>query len=141
MKGIYGLMLDAHDEINVGRLGTFKVDGGYIYVGSAQGPGGLEKRIARHRAVAEGSSSTRHWHIDYLLGISQRLDVLVAVTSASEAECALAHELSCRTEGFIGGFGASDCRCPSHLFQIRSWDRALLVRAFEALNLQPVDHR
>lgn len=138
VKGVYGLLLAAHDEARVGRLGTFRFDGVHLYIGSAQGPGGLEKRIARHRAVASGDIPTRHWHIDYLLGISPRLDVLGAETADPKAECALAQELARRAERIIDGFGASDCRCRSHLFQMPARDEVPLVEAMSARGLHPI---
>lgn len=138
MKGIYGLLVEAHDEIVIGRLGRVSFDGAYVYVGSAQGPGGLAKRVARHRAMASGDVPARHWHIDYLLAISRRLEVLGAETADPDAECALAHELARRTASAIRAFGASDCRCQSHLFRTPAWNEALLVEAFASLGLRPV---
>ena len=81
---------------------------------------------------------TRHWHIDYLLGISDRLEVRVAETSDPTAECALAHELSRSAEPAIDRFGASDCRCRGHLFRTSVWDETPLVMAFRELGLRPV---
>ncbi len=138
MKGIYGLILEAHGEAVVGRFGTLRFDGIYVYVGSAQGSGGLAKRIARHRAVAAGASRTRHWHVDSLLGLSERIDALGAETLDPEAECALADELARRAQRVVDGFGASDCACRSHLFRLSAWDVAPLVEAVAALDLWPV---
>lgn len=144
MKGIYGLIVHAQGEVAVGRCGQLVVDGFCVYVGSAQGPGGLSRRAARHRAVLSGATPTRHWHIDYLLGISARVDAIGAATSDPEAECALARELAQHHPLGLDGFGASDCRCPSHLFRLSSGDPEPLARALQALGWEPVpllDHR
>ena len=50
-------------EILVGRLGALPVEPGfYVYVGSAFGPGGLERRVGRHATTEK----KHRWHIDYL---------------------------------------------------------------------------
>ncbi len=138
MQGIYGLLVEACGEATVGRLGLQTFNGVYVYVGSAQGSGGLTSRVARHQDVASGVRATRRWHVDYLLSISRRVDALMAETSHPDAECALARELSRRADRVADGFGASDCRCRSHLFQLQRWDAGALTRAFEALQLHPV---
>lgn len=138
MKGIYGLLVEAYGGTTVGRLGLQAFNGVYVYVGSAQGTGGLASRVARHQDVASGARASRRWHVDYLLGLSQRVDALTAETSDPDAECALADELSRRAVRAVDGFGASDCRCRSHLFQLQGWGAGALVEAFEALNLRPV---
>jgi len=137
VEGIYGLVVEAYGEATVGRLGLQTFSGVYVYVGSAQGTGGLASRVARHQDVASGARVTRRWHVDYLLGLSRRVDALTAGTSDPDAECALADELSRRADRAVDGFGASDCRCRTHLFQPRCWDAGAIVAAFEALNLRP----
>ncbi len=111
------LVVEAHGETTVGRLGRQRFDGIYLYVGSALGPGGF-KRVERHRAVAQGRSKTRRWHIDYLLGLGQLRGVLLFETQDKAMECALARELARAAEPVIVGFGASDCRCRTHLFRV-----------------------
>lgn len=138
MKGVYGLLVEAHGETTVGKLGLQTFNGVYAYVGSAQGAGGPTSRVARHQDVASGARTTCHWHVDYLLAVSRRVDALMAETSDPDAECALARELARRTDRVVDGFGASDCRCRSHLFQLQGWDVGALVEAFEALHLRPV---
>ncbi|MFN4217844.1 MAG: GIY-YIG nuclease family protein [Candidatus Bipolaricaulia bacterium] len=111
------LVIEAHGQTRVGRLGPQSFDGIYLYVGSALGPGGF-KRIKRHRAVAEGRNQTRRWHIDYLLSLGQLRGALLFKTSDKTMECALAKQLACFAEPVIAGFGASDCRCQTHLFRL-----------------------
>jgi Uri superfamily endonuclease len=59
-------------RLEIGRLGTYDiVPGFYAYVGSAFGAGGLRARIGRHLE----STTTPHWHIDYLLGVAEPVEV------------------------------------------------------------------
>lgn len=116
-RGVYVLVIEAHGQTRVGRLGRQTFDGIYLYIGSALGPGGF-KRVERHRAVAQGRNKTRRWHIDYLLGVGQLKGVLLVETSDKTAECALAETLAGFADPAIAGFGASDCRCVTHLFRL-----------------------
>jgi Uri superfamily endonuclease len=121
-KGVYVLAVEAHGEIEVGRLGHQRFDGLYLYVGSALGPGGL-KRIERHLAVAQGRNLTGRWHVDYLLGLGVVRGVYTLKTT-ERLECALAQELGKHLEPAVSGFGSSDCRCKTHLFKGNGpWNR------------------
>lgn len=135
MKGVYGLVVEGHGQTSVGQLGMVSFDGVYVYVGSAQGPGGLPGRIERHHDVALEVKRTRHWHIDYLLGSGEWIGAYGAETADPGAECALARELGRHVEQAHIGFGASDCRCASHLFRIPARDPVPLLNAFGALEL------
>ena len=96
-------------ELQVGRLGRFRFHPGpYFYVGSAMG--GLDGRLARH---ARGGPL--RWHIDYLLA-KARLAGAWTVVSGDRLECRIARSLSQVLELPVPRFGASDCRCPGHLF-------------------------
>ena len=80
-----------------------------LYVGSARGPGGLRARLGRH---LEGRGRPR-WHVDRLRGFCRPREAWYLVGSAVE------HEWADRLAGIgrvVPGFGASDCRCPGHLF-------------------------
>jgi endonuclease-3 len=98
--------------IEIGALGTHQLPAGwYAYTGSALGPGGFS-RVDRHYELAAGERSTRHWHIDYLLGheaAAIRGDVR---TPEADIECSVATSLPASP---VDGFGASDCDCSSHL--------------------------
>lgn len=115
-KGTYALILKAsvHSSVQVGRLGTLFIrPGTYIYVGSALGPGGVAARVRRHFR----RSGVQHWHIDYLLPIMQ-IDAVWYVHGSVSREHVWA-ELFLHwsdSEVQLPGFGASDCRCKSHLF-------------------------
>ncbi|MHC1579765.1 MAG: GIY-YIG nuclease family protein [Candidatus Alkanophagales archaeon] len=95
-------------EVRVGSLGVLLFKRGYYaYVGSAKR--NPEARIRRHLR----KEKKLHWHIDYLLGASGvRVETVLLLDAP---ECTVARILS---EHFpcVERFGASDCRCPSHLF-------------------------
>jgi Uri superfamily endonuclease len=91
------------------------LSGYYLYIGSAFGSGGLRARVGRHLR----DKKKMRWHIDYLLAhtsitavwfqTNQRLECTWSKTIASnEAATAIKH------------FGASDCRCLSHLYTFKS---------------------
>lgn len=117
-SGTYALLLriDAAATIAVGRQGRIVLMPGWrVYAGSAFGPGGVRARLAHHRRVAERP----HWHIDYLRPHGR----LVAVWFSHDPvrrECvwaAVSAELGGQAPPFR--FGASDCRCPAHLYGFR----------------------
>jgi len=114
--GTYALILYLHapKNLQIGRLGGFDFAAGYyIYVGSAFGPGGLAARLGRH---IKGPSKP-HWHIDYLRDETV-LEQVLCTTQNLRREHAWAdvwYQLSPHPLP-APGFGASDCRCPAHLF-------------------------
>ena len=114
MSGVYTLILSLEKDevIVVGKLGELAFKKGfYVYVGSAMS--GF-KRIDRHYRVSTGENPTRRWHIDYLLPHTE----IVAdyrTKTGKKVECTLASSIGDGTDG-IDRFGASDCRCRTHLF-------------------------
>jgi len=62
-------------HLEIGRLGTFDVVGSGLLRLRWQrfGAGGLRARIGHHLE----STAAPHWHIDYLLGIAEPIEVLV----------------------------------------------------------------
>ncbi|MFQ5793496.1 MAG: DUF123 domain-containing protein [Candidatus Bipolaricaulia bacterium] len=136
MQGVYVLVVEAHGEIEVGQLRRQRFNGTYLYVGSALGPAGF-KRIARHQAVADGRNRIRRWHIDYLL-VPGRLHKAFLIETYQDLECKLAGELAKRVEPVIKGFGTSDCRCKTHLFQLPDKDEAVIVVACRTLESDAV---
>jgi Uri superfamily endonuclease len=120
--GAYGLHLHLYQpkEILIGRLGSHLFPaGGYLYLGSAFGPGGLAARLGRHLR----GGSHPHWHIDALRAVSQVKGYCYLVrqspTKPTPLECLWSQALT-RLPGTrvpAPGFGASDCRsgCPAHL--------------------------
>ena len=113
--GTYVLILNLRRPIaiHIGRLGCFQFPAGlYVYVGSARGPGGLAARLARHLR----SPKPLRWHIDYLRPHAQPVEIWHAAGS-QRRECDWAQALF-RLPGALAPaprFGASDCRCVSHL--------------------------
>ena len=106
-------------------------DGCYAYIGSALG--GVEARVNRHIREAK----KKRWHIDYLLAEATVAEVIVGETEV-KAECAVARALSAQLKS-IPDFGASDCRCPSHLFATPDSETlsSAVWRAFESAGLKP----
>ncbi len=121
--------LDRPVKIAVGKLGKFDFEPGYYtYAGSALGPGGLSARLAHHHA----DNKRLQWHIDYLLQYAKIVEIWWAV-DPKRKECTWASALRAIPGGKVPvpNFGASDCRCLSHLVffdeqpQFASFARAL----------------
>lgn len=108
------LVLPQALTLTIGKLGSSTFPSGvYIYVGSAFGPGGLAERLKRHLQRQKRT----HWHIDYVRAVATLVDIWY-VPSAVRYECQWATLLS-RQKAWnvvMAGFGASDCRCQTHLF-------------------------
>ncbi len=104
----------------VDSLGSMNVEPGlYLYLGSAFGPGGIEARLARHAA----RSKAKRWHIDYL---RPRTSLVEAWFSTALVQ--LEHDWAARALALpnavvpLPRFGASDCRCASHLLRFPDSD-------------------
>lgn len=113
-SGTYTLVIDLAEDTDLefGAAGEYALQQGlYTYTGSAAHES--FSRVDRHRTLADGESDVRHWHIDYLLG--HDATTIVGVVRTEEAvECPIAREIASHlTE--IGGLGASDYTCVSHL--------------------------
>jgi Uri superfamily endonuclease len=103
--------------ITVGRLGAFEFPAGwYAYAGSALGPGGLASRLAYHQRIEK----SHHWHIDYLLDQAEIVEIWWAVEDKRK-ECVWASALRAIPGARVPvpNFGASDCRCLSHLVYLQ----------------------
>jgi Uri superfamily endonuclease len=109
------MFLGGRIHLRIGGLGIHSFPPGYyVYVGSALG--GLSGRLRRHLR----SEKRLHWHIDYLLQKAAVAQIWYAIGS-DRLECkwnAILRNLPGATRS-IPGFGASDCRCPSHLTYFR----------------------
>lgn len=111
--GVYHLVLrlSRPARVRVGRLGVFALPAGYyVYTGSAMN--GLRARIARHRRKRK----KLHWHIDYLLRRAEIVKV-VEIPTRRRVECARNRRVLRLPGAQVPAprFGASDCRCVSHL--------------------------
>ena len=103
--------------IHSGRLGDWEaLPGFYLYVGSALGPGGLQARLSHHLRPHVRC----HWHIDHLT----KSGAIEEIWFSSEP-VRREHEWAGTLAGLRGAsialprFGASDCRCTSHLYHFR----------------------
>ena len=132
-KGIYLLRVsvDSEKEIEVGSLSQNRVEGEYLYVGSALGPGGF-KRVSRHLKVSSGEEDGGHWHIDHLTAAGEIIETWLIPTK-KDLECKLAAELTDSFDQPIESFGASDCDCYSHLFSFEASDKSELIRKLNDL--------
>ena len=131
MKGSYVLIiqLPAEQTITIGSLKAIHFPRGYYaYVGSAMG--GFEARLNRHLK----SKKKPHWHIDYLLKSAFIRGIILAETT-DRAECTIAQALSHQFEA-IPGFGASDCKCKSHLFWAAEEMEPGILAALNHLNIR-----
>jgi len=116
--GTYALIISSSSKeiINVGKLGKLKLQKGYyVYVGSALDPGGLKARIKYHNRL----STKPHWHIDYLKPFVKITEVWYSDDIHSN-EHNWANIFINYSDAFIplNRFGASDCKCKSHLFYL-----------------------
>jgi Uri superfamily endonuclease len=114
--GTYVLIMtvDTGQTLTIGQLGDFYFhEGCYAYVGSAFGAGGLRARLGHHLKTA----AKPHWHIDFLRRVA-RVEAIWLVTGKQRHE----HVWATMVGGLPGmhiplpRFGASDCKCPAHLF-------------------------
>jgi Uri superfamily endonuclease len=121
---VLALWLGSPRRMVIGRLGEFDLPAGwYLYVGSALGPGGLRARVQRHWRHLE-SGKRAHWHVDYL-----REQAIWGGAWARESGQSMPDQgLECRwantarllpgSRVVAPGFGASDCRCRTHLIHV-----------------------
>jgi len=118
--GTYALVMGCFSDqrVEIGKLGRLHLRTGfYVYVGSAFGPGGLKARIAHHLKISERP----HWHIDYLRPALDLTEIWFTHDYRHrEHQWAGALAGLSGTTIPISGFGASDCRCNSHLFFFNS---------------------
>ncbi|MFL7890602.1 MAG: GIY-YIG nuclease family protein [Anaerolineales bacterium] len=120
---ILHLHLNSQQNIRVGKLGEFTLpQGEYLYIGSAQGAGGLRGRLGRHMRRSE----RLHWHIDWLRWITAVSGYFYLI-SREHLECEWARCIRQLpgAEIPVPGFGASDCRnkgshCAAHLVWFKS---------------------
>jgi Uri superfamily endonuclease len=114
--GAYILQIDLAETVLVSTARqppTGLLPGRYFYCGSANGPGGLRSRLARH--MRHGKSL--HWHIDQL---TERGTVTGIWIVRNGRECDLVAMLAALPMP-IPGFGSSDCSCClSHLLYLPS---------------------
>lgn len=112
-RGIYVVRVALRRAVTlrVGALGRLRFEAGsYLYVGSAAR--GLPGRVRRHFRREKPA----RWHIDSLTAHAPAAQAW-AWPEGIVSECAVAGALGRHFEA-IPAFGASDCRCSSHLFRV-----------------------
>lgn len=110
----------------VGRLGEIRLAPGTLYyAGSALGPGGVAARVRCHLA----GGGRPHWHVDRLRAVLPVREVWYC-HAPERLEHAWAAGLLAGGSVAAVRFGASDCRCPTHLVHfIRAPTHAGLCQA------------
>lgn len=114
VPGVYQLLirLRRRTVLNIGALGSMTFSPGwYVYTGSARS--GLHQRVRRHLR----RDNRKHWHIDHLLPAADRVEAF-GTTDRNVFECEL-HRSTSAGKRTMPHFGASDCRCGSHLTYFR----------------------
>jgi Uri superfamily endonuclease len=116
LKAVYVLIIQVKNttSIKVGSLGylTFR-KGMYAYIGSAQS--NFRYRIKRHLH----KKKKLFWHIDYFLDNKKtKIWKIFFKEGIKTEECNLARLISKKGK-IVLKFGSSDCKCKSHLFQIK----------------------
>jgi Uri superfamily endonuclease len=109
-KGVYCLIFrNQHCKIRIGSLEDVNFEAGYhIYVGSAQGTGGL-KRLHRHVMLSRDEGRKAKWHVDYI-NLDEHFELVCTV-----------HAITCdRLNVFLQG------TCIQELFMVLD---AVIVRA------------
>ena len=128
-------------RLEIGRLGTYDiVPGFYAYVDSAFGAGGLRARLGHHLE----STATPHWHIDYLLGVAEPVEVWYTMaTQRFEHHWAELLEKARHLRVPIPRFGCSDYHRSrsSHLFHSKRrpsfrWFQQQIREQFEDLQTE-----
>ncbi len=112
-RGTYALVmfLSRAMKIRIGALGTFRFPRGYyIYIGSAMN--GLAARIVRHM----DDDKKMFWHIDYFLTYAFVKELWIH-RGTERLECLWARAALALPKARVIAprFGASDCRCATHL--------------------------
>lgn len=107
MKGSYMLIILVERSIRLkpGSLPKVRLPPGhYVYVGSAMGPGGFEKRIVRHLK----KNKKKRWHIDYLTSLKgvEIRNVFYAPRCSEPMLTGFLSSLGLRKT--VKGFGATD---------------------------------
>ncbi len=129
MKGTYILVISVERGtcFKPGSLPRVRLPPGcYVYVGSAMGPGGFEKRVFRHLRKRKKA----RWHIDYLTRLRTVEVKSIIYAPLRHGESRLAHMLP--SLGFVKvvkGFGATDSPSDfSHLLSSNEGARKTVER-------------
>ncbi|MGQ4892793.1 MAG: GIY-YIG nuclease family protein [Candidatus Njordarchaeia archaeon] len=134
-KGKYILLMEVSSNVSFNfsrrKKRVYLERGLYLYVGSAMGPGGLERRLMRHRR----KEKKLKWHIDYLTA-QKNVSVFGAFILESSIPEWLIVEKLLEHGAFsvaIDGFGATDSKAGSHLLKYNGKSRDGLVHMLEKI--------
>jgi len=137
--GLYLLVLGLKrgQTIKAGKLPeTYFKAGLYLYVGRAKR--GLRKRLERHLR----KDKKLFWHIDYFLRVAKVMGIWVKINSLDECRTvSQIRKFSKKSEIPQKKFGASDCRCRSHLVFLPAAEELENLRkrlAFEKLEVHGI---
>ena len=136
LRGVYLLllMIERDLRIRVGSLGIIGFSRGhYIYVGSGQR--GLKRRIQRHKRKVKKIK----WHIDYLTA-NRYVKVMeaAAYNLPKRYECIFAGILEDMRFKPVKGFGSTDCRCISHLYEIDRDFSQIVNEISDRVRVEPI---
>lgn len=142
MKGSYILVVTVRKSVTFkpGSLPRVKLPPGcYVYVGSAMGPGGFEKRVLRHFRKAKKA----RWHIDYLTRLRGVWVRSVFYTPLPYGESKLTTILSSLgLAKTVKGFGATDsAKDFSHLLMSREGFRGTIKRIKSGMRSRGIQFR
>jgi len=114
---IFIIRITKTSKIQIGKLGQLTFNEGiYAYIGSAMK--GIKKRTERHIRLLNTKNGKCRWHIDYLLVNPNATFVeLVEIPTEEKIECRLSRMFNIFAQPIIG-FGSSDCKCLTHLYQL-----------------------
>jgi Uri superfamily endonuclease len=132
VKGSYVLLIKLPEQQKVtlgSRQDVYFPAGYYAYVGSAMG--GFKPRLNRH---LKGNKKP-HWHIDYLLQRASISGIILCETK-ERIECTIARAFRSQFDS-IPGFGASDCKCNSHLFFSAAEMKLTIMATLSSLGMKP----
>ena len=119
-SGTYALLmkLPGRRVIRIGRRGDGVFPQGYYtYIGSAFGSGGVCARLGRHLV----HTKKMHWHIDYLREHVEIIAIWCTYDPLQrEHQWSASFQQMASASTPFSRFGASDCKCPSHLFLTHS---------------------
>jgi Uri superfamily endonuclease len=132
-RGYYILLIHNTKEIEtiIGYLGRKRLEKGYyLYIGSAQGPGGVGARVNRHLK----KKKKIRWHIDYLTTrpTMRIVGIVYTCTTENGAETKIANIIGEKAKPAIPKFGSTDTRDLTHLYKCRDENECLKL-ASEAL--------
>ena len=139
VAGAYALLIRLSRPLRaeIGALGPVDLPAGtYLYLGSANGPGGLRARLRRHLRA----DKKPHWHVDAL---TRQGEIAAVLAVPGGQECDLVARALNQPGVTIPhpGFGSSDCRrCKAHLLAVPGNDRTIfkaLRRVAGAIRLAP----